>query len=96
MSAFTILRDTEDKHLLPRTTVYFDDVITIAEHTGERAAIADFNKDHTLGRLSPLNALRAYLPFAPSWADQIFEYRRNHHPDYNRYEQPRAIPDWPP
>lgn len=96
MAALTLLRDTDDKHLLPRVTAYFDDVVTIARHTGELAAITDFNREHAAGHISPVNLLRAYLPFAPTWADQVFEYHRNHHPDYNRYEQQRATPGWLP
>ena len=95
-SSLAVLRDSEDKHVLPRVTAYFDDIITVAEHTGEFAAIADFNRDHEAGHVGPVNALRDYLPFSPTWADRVYEYHRNHHPDYNRYETPRAVPGWLP
>ncbi|QFR96918.1 hypothetical protein [Streptomyces tsukubensis] len=95
-SAFEIFRSARDEQLLPRITSYFDDIITILDRTGELAAIADFNGEDKHGYIGRVNALRSHLPFDPAWADQIFEYHRFDHRDYNRHESARDSPTWRP
>lgn len=50
--------------LLPRVHCYFDDIngYTYSEHNGERLAIAEFNQEHKLRKISPMYVLRHYVP----------------------------------
>lgn len=95
-TALAALNNAKDGHLLPRVSAYFDDIMTIAEHTGELAAIADFNRESATAHVSPVHLLRDYLPFRPTWADRMYEYHRTAHPDYSTYEPARAAPRWLP
>ncbi|MEU0947490.1 hypothetical protein ABZ379_32995 [Streptomyces canus] len=95
-SALALFRDADDTALLPRVTSYFDDILSIVEATGELAAIADFNSAEKRGTIGKVNSLRSHLPFDPIWADQIFEYHRFEHANYNRHESARNDPKWRP
>jgi hypothetical protein len=58
------LFDADTSILLPRVHCYFDDIngYTYAEHNGERLAIAEFNQEHQLRKISPMYVLRHYVP----------------------------------
>ncbi|MFP3986251.1 hypothetical protein U9R90_01860 [Streptomyces sp. E11-3] len=73
-------------HLLPRVTCYLDDLPGTVEQIGEAAAVADFNTDHAERVIGRVLGLRAFTPFDPPWADQIYVHHRLDHPDYARLE----------
>ena len=56
--------EAEQSLLMPRIHCYFDDItgFTFSEFTGERLAISEFNASHDLKKISPIFALRYYLP----------------------------------
>jgi hypothetical protein len=56
--------DAHTDFLLPRVHCYFDDIsgYTYAEFNGERLAIAEFNREHRVRKISPMYALRHYVP----------------------------------
>jgi hypothetical protein len=58
------LFEADTSILLPRVHCYFDDIngYTYAEHNGERLAIAEFNQEHQLRKISPMYGLRHYVP----------------------------------
>ncbi|MFF1906488.1 hypothetical protein [Kitasatospora sp. NPDC058218] len=85
-TALDLFRGPEHGHLLPRVTCYLDDLPGTIEQIGEAAAVADFNatrSDRAIGRVL---GLRAFTPFDPPWADQIYVHHRMDHPDYARLE----------
>jgi hypothetical protein len=63
------LFEAGSQFLLPRIPCYFDDIIghTYNDFAGERLAIHEFNDDHEYRKLSPVYALRHYVP--PRYAD---------------------------
>ena len=62
---------------LPRVHCYFDDIMgfTFSEFTGERFAIAEFNRSHSKRKISPIFGLRYFLPRPYNhavWPDQMY------------------------
>ncbi|MFJ3161311.1 class I SAM-dependent methyltransferase [Streptomyces kanasensis] len=86
VTALEVFRRPAHEHLLPRVTCYLDDLPGTIEQIGEAAAIADFNADHPARPIGRVLGLRAFTPFDPPWADQIYVHHRLDHPDYARLE----------
>ncbi|MEV7088556.1 hypothetical protein AB0O07_22165 [Streptomyces sp. NPDC093085] len=84
--ALDLFRTPDHTHLLPRVTCYLDDLPGSIEQIGEAAAVTDFNTDHPGRPLGRVLGLRAFTPFDPPWADQIYAHHRLDHPDYARLE----------
>jgi hypothetical protein len=87
VAALKIL-ESEDKYLLPRMVVYFDDVIgnereLYNDFTGVRLAINEFNRDHDKRKLSPLYYLTATDP-TTRWHHHMWSF---HAFDHSRYGQ---------
>ncbi|GHG47859.1 hypothetical protein [Streptomyces griseocarneus] len=53
---------------------------------GLGACLADFNAAHPDRPIGRVLGLRAFTPFDPPWADQIYAHHRLDHPDYARLE----------
>ncbi|MFP3966402.1 hypothetical protein SMC26_29115 [Actinomadura fulvescens] len=85
-TALDLFRSPAHEHLLPRVTCYLDDLPGTIEQIGEAAAIADFNTAHPDKPIGRVLGLRAFTPFDPPWADQIYVHHRLHHPAYARLE----------
>jgi hypothetical protein len=76
LDVFKIFDDGHDA-LMPRIHCYFDDTMgfTFSEYTGERLAIAEFNKTHEMRKISPIFGLKYFLkePYSnQTWCDQMF------------------------
>jgi hypothetical protein len=81
------LIEADTSLLLPRVHCYFDDItgFTYSEWNGERLAIAEFNAQHEQRKISPIYALRHYVPghFANDrWVDNYFLAHIFDHPLY--------------
>lgn len=85
-TALGLFRAPGHEHLLPRVTCYLDDLPGTIEQIGEAAAIADFNTAHPEQVIGRVLGLRAFTPFDPPWADQVYVHHRMDHPDYARLE----------
>ncbi|KRV48334.1 hypothetical protein AQ490_25315 [Wenjunlia vitaminophila] len=85
-TALDLFRGPEHEHLLPRVTCYLDDLPGTIEQIGEAAAVTDFNAAHPDRPIGRVLGLRAFTPFDPPWADQIYAHHRLDHPDYARLE----------
>ena len=88
--AFTLL-EADQKLLLPRIYCYFDDILgfSYSEFTGELLAIAEFNTDHKLRKISKINGLKYYLPPSlahQSWVDQFYLAHIFDHECYGHYD----------
>jgi hypothetical protein len=76
MHAFRLF-EGDGRLLLPRVHCYFDDIMgfTFSEFTGERLAIAEFNRNHLKRKISPIFGLRYFLPRPYDhavWPDQMY------------------------
>jgi hypothetical protein len=83
------LFDAPANQFLPRVFCYFDDVIgdemaLYGDHTGERLAIEEFNRDHESRKLSPIHFLLARSHFSP-WNRQMWALHLFDHPEYNTF-----------
>jgi hypothetical protein len=67
-------------------TCYLDDLPGTIDRIGEAAAVDAFNADHPDRPIGRVIGLRAFTPFDPPWADQIYVHHRLDHPDYARLE----------
>ncbi|MED7952076.1 MULTISPECIES: hypothetical protein [unclassified Streptomyces] len=85
-TALDLFRGSAHGHLLPRVTCYLDDLPGTVEQIGEAAAVADFNAERSDRVVGRVLGLRAFTPFDPPWADQIYVHHRLDHPDYARLE----------
>ncbi|GAB3949502.1 hypothetical protein GCM10028832_01680 [Streptomyces sparsus] len=85
-AALDLFRGPDHEHLLPRVTCYLDDLPGTIEQIGEAAAIADLNAAHPDRPTGRVLGLRAFTPFDPPWADQIYVHHRLDHPDYASLE----------
>jgi hypothetical protein len=68
---------------LPRVTMYFDDVGSVAHNPwcGELAAIGDFNAANPLRKIAPINFLRVNRLFKNAmWIDQMYTLHVLDHP----------------
>ncbi|MEE1928915.1 hypothetical protein V1J52_12135 [Streptomyces sp. TRM 70351] len=86
VTALGLFRGPAHEHLLPRVTCYLDDLPGTTEQIGEAAAVDDFNAAHPGRAIGRVLGLRAFTPFDPPWADQIYVHHRLDHPDYARLE----------
>jgi hypothetical protein len=85
-TALDLFRGPAHAHLLPRVTCYLDDLPGTTGQIGEAAAVDAFNADHPDRAIGQVIGLRAFTPFDPPWADQIYVHHRLDHPDYARLE----------
>ncbi|MGF7178908.1 hypothetical protein [Tunturiibacter psychrotolerans] len=73
----------EPKLYLPRVTMYFDDVASIAHNPwcGELAAIGEFNSANNFRKIAPVNFLRVTRLFKNAmWIDQMYTLHVLDHP----------------
>jgi hypothetical protein len=84
VAALKIL-ESDDRCLLPRMVVYFDDLVgreteLFNDYIGERLAIHEFNRDHENRKLSPLYCLTATDPLTwwhhCMWSFHAFDHAR--------------------
>lgn len=70
---------------LPRVVCYFDDIVGFShgDFTGERLAIAEYNREREDRKLSPLYGLRWILEQDRAWTEMMFMYHCFGHPRYN-------------
>jgi hypothetical protein len=63
LEAFRVL-EAYQASLLPRVHCYFDDIMgfTFSDYNGERLAISEFNKSHSMRKISPIYGLKYFLP----------------------------------
>jgi hypothetical protein len=91
--SFALLK-SEPQHLLPRVTMYFDDLLgyPYTTVTGEWAAINEFNASQTARQIGQIFGLRQCLGhmyrFA-NWCELIFMLHVFDHPAYNAPEMTR-------
>jgi len=90
--ALSIL-EADKSILLPRVHCYFDDItgFTYSDYNGERLAIAEFNQNHEFRKISPIYALRHYVPsrFANAlWTEKYF---MAHILDHDLYSRPDGL-----
>jgi hypothetical protein len=85
-TALDLFRGPGHGHLLPRVTCYLDDLPGTIDRIGEAAAVAEFNAERSDRAIGRVLGLRAFTPFDPPWADQIYAHHRLDHPDYARLE----------
>src|SRR5262249_32561454 len=83
--------DADHTMLLPRVHCHFDDVLgfTFGDCNGERLAIAEFNAQHDLRKLSPIYGLKHYVPASHSgemWVDKYWIAHPFDHPLYGQRE----------
>lgn len=83
--------EAEPARILPRIPCYFDDVLGYgwSDFNGERAAIADFNRDHDQRKIGQIYGLRYELPAADAtaaWPEKLFLAHAFDHPSYNTPE----------
>jgi hypothetical protein len=83
-----------DAHLLlPRVHCYFDDItgFTYSDYNGERLAIAEFNAEHPLRKISPIYGLRHYVPSHFANALWVEKYFMAHLFDHELYSHPDGL-----
>jgi hypothetical protein len=83
------LFDADDRFFMPRVFMYFDDVTgdntwLISEYAGELLAIDEFNRSHTMKKISANRAMQVMYP-DEFWAHQIYIYHDFQHPRYNEF-----------
>jgi len=86
-AAFTIF-DTEPVHLLPRIRCYFDDILgneisLTNDFVGEPLAIAEYNKENTARKITPVYHLRA-KSFRQKWYSKCYVHHHFQHPRYTQ------------
>ena len=86
--ALTLL-DAGESHFLPRTFIYFDDIVgddtaLYNEFTGEQLAIREFNQSHDLKKIAKHHYLPFKFPNQP-WANSVFICHDFAHPRYNDF-----------
>ena len=93
--AFQLFRADSKTHL-PRVVCYFDDISawSYSDFTGERAAIADFNRDDPLRKLSPIYNLWILLGAKP-WTALMYMFHAFDHPRYCDWDGSNTIPELP-
>ncbi|HUR41099.1 MAG TPA: FkbM family methyltransferase [Verrucomicrobiae bacterium] len=96
MDAFAIF-DGAPGHLLPRVTCYFDDIMAFShgDFTGERLAIADFNRDHERRKMSPIYGLRHFLAVDQWWIDMMYLMHAFDHPRYGDFDGTNRLTELP-
>ena len=88
--AFKLLTGCHEA-LLPRIHCYFDDIMgkTFSDFTGERLAIAEFNKSSGQRKISIIPGLRHFLQpphRGAMWPDMMFMAHIFDHPMYTNYD----------
>jgi hypothetical protein len=81
------LFEADYERLLPRVHCYFDDILgfTCSEFTGERLAISEFNRAHSMRKISPIFGLKYWLPRRyrdAAWAEKFYLAHFFDHPLY--------------
>lgn len=90
MQAFKVL-EADSRVLLPRVECYFDDIMgfTISEFTGERLAIAEFNRAHETKKISPIFGLKYFVPppyASYEWVEKMYMAHIFDHELYGQYD----------
>jgi hypothetical protein len=70
------LLEADAGKLLPRVFCYFDDIMGFGynDFTGERLAIHEFNREHTMRKLAPIYGLKWFVPqeyFNDRWIEML-------------------------
>jgi hypothetical protein len=91
------LFEADTSILLPRVHCYFDDIngFTFADHNGERLAIAEFNQEHPLRKISPMYHLRHYVPTRcadDAWVNRFYMAHILDHESYGRNDGLTKVP----
>lgn len=91
-SALALLR-LADKHFLPRTYCYFDDIVggewdNHCEDIGVLCAIKEFNLIDKTNKLFPIFALNLKRFFSAQWNIKMYINHRFDHPLYGEYLTP--------
>ena len=78
------------ENILPRTYMYFDDIIApedalYSAFAGERLAILEFNNEHSQQKISEAVYLRYGHNNYGAWRNQIYIYHDFAHRDYSRF-----------
>lgn len=83
--------------LLPRIHCYFDDIMgySYSEFNGERLAIAEFNEQHKMKKISPIFSLENYIDGGPFWAKKFYLVHIFDHERYNDMDGMLVKPDLP-
>ncbi|WP_257292085.1 hypothetical protein [Endozoicomonas sp. ONNA1] len=87
--AFELLK-YPDKHFLPRTYCYFDDIVgddyeIHCECVGELLAIKEFNEENEKRVLCPIHKLRNKRIVPAGWTEHIYVFHIFDHPLYSKY-----------
>jgi hypothetical protein len=87
------LLDSDPGRVLPRVLCYFDDIFGLgwSDFNGERAAITDFNEQHSDRKVGAVHGLKYSLPrseFELSWPEKIFMAHLFDHHRYADFEGP--------
>ena len=79
------LFEAAEKMLLPRIQCYFGSTTghTYSDFNGDRAAIHEFNENHSTRKISPCYGLDVSLPNSSSWAGRMFLAHIFDHTLYN-------------
>jgi hypothetical protein len=93
-NAFGIFSGPMDSRL-PRVFCYFDDIIWpeqayYNEFVGEYLAIAEFNAEHELQKISKIPHLAWIRPMPAAWNEQMYVMHDFAHPDYSRNITPQG------
>ena len=90
------------ENILPRTYMYFDDIIApedalYSAFAGERLAILEFNNEHSQQKISEAVYLRYGHNNYGAWRNQIYIYHDFAHRDYSRFlgasdATPKSLP----
>lgn len=84
------LFETNHENILPRVFCYFDDIIgdDLELHndwTGELLAIKEFNANHEVRKIAPINGLRHKRAIPARWNDMMYVLHDFEHPHYGEF-----------
>jgi hypothetical protein len=83
--------DAPDALLLPRTFIYFDDIISadgggiLSEDVGQLRAIRDYNEKSEMMKIRPIAGLEQTRRIRAKWNAQIYVHHRYNHARYDDY-----------
>lgn len=82
------LFESSYENILPRVFCYFDDIIgndwaLHSEWTGELLAIKEFNANHEMRKIAPINGLHRKRVIPARWHDKMYVLHDFTHPLYN-------------
>lgn len=96
VDAFGIFRASHDL-VLPRVVCYFDDIIGFShgDFTGERLAIAEFNAQEELRKISKIYGLRYVLDLDRWWVEMMYMAHFFGHERYTDWDGTSGIRELP-